>query len=88
MVCRKCPKRGGGKKREARRFASALRDAMRARFGKKRARVVEVGCLDLCPKGRITIALAANDAPLRVVLALPGSSPEHILAALEPAAGS
>lgn len=83
MVCRKCPKRGGGKKRDAKRFLSELRDAVRERFGKKRSRVIEVGCLDLCPKGRITVALGSPAGPLRVLLAEPSASPESILAALE-----
>lgn len=79
MVCRKCPKRGGIGKRDAKRFLAALRDAVKARFGKKHARVVEVGCLDLCPKRRIAVLVASPDAPMRVVLAAPSAAPLALL---------
>lgn len=82
LVCRKCPRRGGGKKRDRKRFISSIRDRLRERFGKKRARVIEVGCLDLCPKGRITVAVTGKAAPLRVLLVEPDQT-EAVLAACD-----
>lgn len=51
VVCRKCALRAGRK-----RFAKELKGAVKSEGGGKTTRVVEVGCLDLCPKRRLTVA--------------------------------
>lgn len=82
LVCRKCAKKAGGK--QGKRFAKNLREALRIRFGKKGSRVVEVGCLDLCPKGRIVIGLTSASAPLKLILASADTPPEEVIEALLP----
>jgi predicted metal-binding protein len=84
LVCRKCSKKAGGK--QGKRFGRNLRNALRERLGKKASRLVEVGCLDLCPKGRIVVGLTSHAAPLTLLLARPDTPPEDVLAALLPAA--
>lgn len=82
FVCRKCSKKVGGK--QGKRFARNLREALRSRFGKKGSRVVEVGCLDLCPKDRIVVGITSATAPLKLILASAESPPDQILEALMP----
>ncbi len=79
LICSKCSKKSG---KPGKRLHKALRGALRERFGKKAARLVPVGCLDLCPKERIVIGLTSANAPLKLLLARPDASPDEILEAL------
>jgi predicted metal-binding protein len=79
LVCQKCLKKAKAKKG----FFGALRDALRARFGKKAVRVVKSSCLDLCPKGRIVVASAAPGRTLALTVAKPDTPMDDVLATLE-----
>ena len=67
LVCAKCARKAGRK-----RFAKELKGALKASGSGARARVVEVGCLDLCPKRRLTLATGSDLAKGRLWV-LPGS---------------
>lgn len=60
FVCRKCGKRAGRKGVRA-----ELRSGLKA-AGHRRAKVVETGCLAVCPKAGIAIGTAASLAEGRV----------------------
>lgn len=62
FVCRKCGKRAGRKG-----VRSELKSGLKA-AGHRRARVVETGCLALCPKAGIAIGTAASLARGRVFI--------------------
>lgn len=57
LVCRKCSKRlgGGFGPRGKTRLAKVLRKAIGGKGRKARLGVVEVGCLDVCPKDAVTV---------------------------------
>lgn len=59
LVCRKCSKKLKGKgfgPDGDQPLAKALRKQLHLRKGRKAAAgIIEVGCLDLCPKGAITV---------------------------------
>ena len=65
LVCRRCSKRlGGGFGPDGDdRFAKALRrhlgPAAKGKPRKRRVGIVEVGCLDICPKGGVVVIRAA-----------------------------
>ena len=68
FVCAKCMRRDdGGELSSLRKW---LKGELKARGFKKRIRVVESGCLDLCPKRGVVLArgseLAADGKKLRV----------------------
>lgn len=74
LVCRKCSKRLGGGfgvdgdeslARVLRRELGAGKKGKRAR--KARAGVIEVGCLDVCPKGAVVAIASAEPGQWRVV---------------------
>lgn len=81
LICSKCSKKSG---KPGKRLHKALRGALRERFGKKAARLVPVGCLDLCPKERIVIGLTSPQAALQLLVARPDDPPDEILARLLP----
>ncbi|XXF75371.1 hypothetical protein P2318_20120 [Myxococcaceae bacterium GXIMD 01537] len=60
FVCRKCMKRAG---------AEDLRGSLKEELG-KRVRVVQSGCLKVCPKGRVCL-VAGNGERMRVLLVDP-----------------
>jgi predicted metal-binding protein len=64
MVCGECRKRTGPDN-----HPSALRHWLRKELGqrglKRKVRVVESSCLDVCPKGGVAVAIAAD--PVLVV---------------------
>ena len=69
LVCRKCSKKldGGFGPKGRQPLAKALRDGLKA-MGRRRAlRVVEVGCLSLCPKGAVTVVGPAQPGAVLVV---------------------
>lgn len=81
LVCRKCARRQGLTKRQARALARAGyeagyevgRRAARAETGRKgrKPRIVESGCLGPCPKRMLAIATGASVAAGRVLLVDP-----------------
>ncbi len=71
LVCRKCAKRQGLTKGQARALAkAAYKAAHPGAEGKKRSkpRIVESGCLGPCPKRMLAVATGASVAAGRVLL--------------------
>jgi len=86
MVCGKCSRKlhGGFGKKGKHGLAEVLKDALKAAGRRREVRVVEVGCLGLCPKRAVT---AASSAQPGQVLAVPGGADAaQVLARLSPAA--
>jgi predicted metal-binding protein len=69
LVCRKCSKKlGGGFGDDGdQKLAKALRKAIGAKGSKARAAVIEVGCLDVCPKGAVVAVRASAPKEWAVV---------------------
>ncbi len=64
LVCRKCQKkRSDGV--DGQPLGKWLRQALKARGEGKRFRIVQVDCLDLCPKHGVTLARGAELGRLR-----------------------
>ena len=58
LVCRKCGAKGkhGGFGPDGRdRLADALKQTLRDLKRRREVRVIEVGCLGVCPKGAVTV---------------------------------
>lgn len=83
LVCRKCSKRlGGGFGPEGdRKLAKVLKRELEAGDKGRRAEVavLEVGCLDICPKGAVVALRAGKPGEIRLVPA--GTAPREALAA-------
>ena len=63
LVCRKCSKKlkGGFGPDGKQPIAKALRKALDGGKGRKaRMGIIEVGCLDICPKGAVTVIDTAH----------------------------
>ncbi len=69
LVCRKCSKRVDGGFGEKGRLSlrQALRDALRTRGRRRDVRIVEIGCVGLCPKGAVTTSRASRPGELLAV---------------------
>ena len=76
FVCRKCGKRAGRKG-----VRTELRAGLRT-AGHRRARVVETGCLAVCPKAGVAIGTAASLARGRVYVLGRDTPVEDAIAAL------
>lgn len=79
LVCRKCTRRldGGFGKKRRQPLRSELKTALRAAGRRREVRVIEIGCLGLCPKGAVTVAIASRPSEL---LAFPkGSDPQALI---------
>ena len=63
-----------------------LKDALKAAGRRREVRVVEVGCLGLCPKRAVTAASSAR--PGQVLTVPGGADPVQVLARLSPPAAS
>lgn len=88
MVCGKCSRKlhGGFGKKGKHGLAEVLKDALKAAGRRREVRVVEVGCLGLCPKRAVTAVSSARPGQ---VLAVPGGAdPAQVLARLSSAATS
>ncbi len=88
MVCGKCSRKlqGGFGKKGKHGLAAVLKDALKAAGRRREMRVLEVGCLGLCPKRAVTAISSAHPGQ---VLAVPGGAdPAQVLARLSPAAAS
>lgn len=82
LLCGKCSRKldGGFGKKERHDLKDVLRDALKAAGRRRELRVLEVGCLGLCPKRAIT---AINTARPGEVLVVPrGADPASVLTVL------
>jgi len=85
MVCGKCSRKlkGGFGKKGKHDLADVLKVALKEAGRRRELRVVEVGCLGLCPKRAVT---AVSSARPDQVLAIPkGADPVLVIAQLNPA---
>ena len=88
MVCGKCSRKlkGGFGKKGKHDLADVLKSALKEAGRRRELRVVEVGCLGLCPKRAVT---AVSSARPDQVLAIPeGADPISVIARLNPAAAA
>ena len=69
LVCGKCARKAGRKS-----FRKELSKALKALSPGAGKRVVACGCLDLCPKGRITLAAGPGTAVPRLLVVQPDSA--------------
>ena len=82
LVCKKCSKKldGGFGHKHREDLRDVLRDTLKATGRRRDLRIIEVGCLGLCPKQAVTVI-----GPNRTgeVIAVPkGTDPAEILAVL------
>jgi hypothetical protein len=61
LVCEDCGK-------SSRSVRKALKRGAKGLGSKKDVRVAMVGCLDVCPKDRVTVAVVGTDTPPRFVI--------------------
>ena len=82
LVCRKCTKKldGGFGPKGKHKLAKALRAGLKDAGRRRALRVIEVGCLGLCPKDAVTVTGPLQ--PDRVLAVSRGSDPAAVLAAL------
>jgi hypothetical protein len=79
LVCAKCAaKLGRGRKGKA-ELRGEIRHALKARGLGKRVRVVETGCLDLCPKDGQTIATGRELGRGRLMVAGPRADGDEVV---------
>jgi len=81
LVCKKCGKKlGGGFGRKNKHgLADTLRDTLKDTGRRRALRVVETGCLGICPKGAVAVALDNQ------VLVVPEGTPvDELIAAAAP----
>lgn len=69
LVCEKCARKAGRKS-----FRKELGKALKALDPGIKTRVVACGCLDLCPKGKITLATSPCAVPRRLLVVKPDSA--------------
>ena len=76
LVCRKCGKKlGGGFGRKGRDdLLDVLKRHLKHTEQRRALRLVETGCLGLCPKNAVAVALSD-----RVLLVSAGTAPEEVL---------
>ncbi len=69
IACRKCgDKLGGGFGPKGKDdLADAYRQVLRDRGRRREVRILEVGCLDVCPKGGVTVMHGARPDEMLVV---------------------
>ncbi len=81
LVCRKCGKKlGGGFGRKNKHgLADTLQAALKEAGRRRAVRVVETGCLGICPKG--AVAVATGD---RVLVVDAGTPADQVIAAIVP----
>lgn len=80
LVCRKCSKKlkGGFGEEGEDSLPKALKPLLRERGLRRSVRVLEVGCLGLCPKGGVTVVASSRPGEMLVV---PEGADLHQLAA-------
>ena len=86
LVCRKCTKKlhGGFGPKGKQPLAKALRDELKASGRRRALRVIEVGCLNLCPKHAVSLVPPGRTDQLHAIPR--GVDPAAVLQALLPAA--
>ncbi len=59
LVCEKCGKRldSDADKNPSRQLVSRLKKAAKKRFGRGEVRAVATSCMDICPDGKVSVAL-------------------------------
>lgn len=69
LVCRKCGKKlkGGFGPRQKEALRSELRQALRSTGRRRDVRIMEIGCLGLCPKQAVTALNATCPGTLHVI---------------------
>ncbi len=85
MVCAKCTRKvkGGFGRKQKHSLRAMLRDALKAAGRRRSVRVVETGCLSLCPKRAVTVVDSARPGEM---LSVPEGTPvEAVLERLAPA---
>lgn len=78
LVCRKCGKKlGGGFGPDGdESLAGVLKEALRDRGRRRQVRVIQVGCLDICPRKGVVVV--RGDAPGDMMIVPEGLDPEQI----------
>ena len=82
LLCGKCSRKldGGFGKKDKHDLKDVLREALKAAGRRRELRILEVGCLGLCPKRAVT---AINTARPGEVLVVPqGADPADVLTVL------
>jgi predicted metal-binding protein len=69
VICRKCGKRqkGGFGPKQKDSLRAVLRDALRAAGRRRDVKILETGCLGLCPKQGVTALNAGRPGALHVI---------------------
>ncbi len=69
LVCRKCGKKlkGGFGPKQRDDLKSLLRQTLRAQGHRRDVRVIETGCLGVCPKKGVTALNASHPASLHII---------------------
>ena len=69
LVCRKCDGKlkGGWGDKGKDDLAGAFKDVLRARGQRRAVRILEVGCLGICPKDAVTVVRGAAPGEMLVV---------------------
>lgn len=67
MVCTKCSKKIVGDERLADDFKKSLKGSFKDAGIGKRVRTVTSSCLDVCPKGRMAVAVAMRNHGTKMV---------------------
>ena len=82
LVCRKCSKKlhGGFGHKGREKLSKELRAALKEAGHRRALRVIEVGCLGLCPKRAVTIAAEGG----RVLVVPEGATMDQVLPAVLP----
>ena len=82
LLCGKCSRKlgGGFGKKEKHDLKDVLREALKAAGRRRELRVLEVGCLGLCPKRAVTVVSTAR--PGEVLVVPQGADPAGLLSVL------
>ncbi len=88
VVCSKCSRKlhGGFGKKRKQDLAEALKGALKESGRRRELRILEVGCLGVCPKRAVTAIAAAK--PSEVLTIPEGMDPALVLARLSLAAAT
>ncbi len=80
LVCRKCSKKlGGGFGPDGDApLAGALKQILRDRKLRRQVRIIQVGCLDICPKKAVVVVRGRTPSEMLIV---PAGMPEDEVAA-------
>jgi len=79
VICTKCAAKLGRGHRGKTELRGEIKHALKHRGLGKRIRVVEVSCLDLCPKGGQTVATSRQMAKGRLTVVGPDADGEDVV---------